>query len=222
MRLRSVIDSIGSIRRAALIQRLKRWSGELHGDRSLAIASADAGAPLAPPESQPSESPMRSGQPAARSRSWFDHATLTRIGVALGVALGLTMFSGSANADVSSSRQFVVTPSECAQYWLIPGGPESPAGWNQLLSFAACVQDATVARIEDEDELEQLVDELQSALDPALQLYIAAVEEGPGPIKIRATLQIAMAEAALITRARTSIPAPLDLRTNAVAAVRYR
>jgi hypothetical protein len=161
-------------------------------------------------------------KPATLSRSWFDRATLARIGFALGAALGFAMFSGSAHADVPPSRQLVVIPSECAQYWSIPGGAESPAGWNQVLSFAACVQDATVAQIEDVDELADLVDELQSALDPALQLYVAAVEQGPGPIKIRATLQIAMAEAALITRARMSIVVPSDLRTSAVAAARYR
>jgi hypothetical protein len=161
-------------------------------------------------------------KPAARSRSWFDHATLARIGVALGAVLGVASLPGTARADVTPSREFVVIASECAQYWSIPGGVESPAGWNQLLSFAACVQDATVARIESADELENLVDELQSALDPALQLYIAAVEEGPGPIKVRATLQIARAEAALITRARASIAVPPDLRTNAVAAAHYR
>jgi hypothetical protein len=143
------------------------------------------------------------------------------IGLALGAALACAMFSGSAHADIPS-RSFVVIPSECAQYWSIPGGPESPAGWNQVLSFAACIQDATVARIEHADELEDLVDELQLALEPALELYVAAVEQGPGPINIRATLQIAMAEAALITRARASIVSPPDLRTNAGAAARYR
>jgi len=89
-------------------------------------------------------------KPAARSRSWFDHATLARIGVALGVVLGVASFPGAARADVTPSRELVVIPSECAKYWSIPGGVESPAGWNQLLSFAACVQDATVARIESE------------------------------------------------------------------------
>jgi hypothetical protein len=161
-------------------------------------------------------------KPAARSHSWFDHAVFARIGFALGVALAFAMFPGPVHADIPPSRQVVVIPSECVPYWSIPGGAESPAGWNQVLSFAACVQDATVARIEDADELEDFVDELQSALDPALELYVAAVEQGPGPIKIRAALQIAMAEAALITRARTSIAVPPDLRTNAVAAARYR
>lgn len=161
-------------------------------------------------------------KPAVLSHSWSDHAALARIGWAIGVALGVAMSAGQAHAGVTPSPQLAVIPSECAPYWSIPGGLESPASWNQLLSFAACVQDATVARIEHVDELEHLVEYLQSALDPTLQIYLAAIEEGPTAIKIRATLQIAMAEAALITRARASIPVPLDLRTNALAAARHR
>lgn len=146
---------------------------------------------------------------------------LARIGVPLGAALACAVVSGPAHAEVPPSRQIVVIPSECAQYWSIPGGAASPAAWDQLLSFAACVQDATIARIEDPAQLEDLVDDLQSALSPALRLYTAAAEQGPGPIKVRAALQLALAEAALITRARASIVAPPDLRTNPVAAARY-
>lgn len=161
-------------------------------------------------------------RPAAHSGSCEGRSTLARIGFALGAALAFAMVSGSAHADIAGSRQLVVIPGECVQFVSIPGGGESPAGWNQVLSFAACIQDATTARIEDADELEDFVDELQSALEPALELYVAAVEQGPGPIKVRAALQIAMAEAALITRARSSIPAPSALRSNADAAARHR
>src|SRR5689334_2770172 len=159
---------------------------------------------------------------AARSRSWFDHAGLARIRFALQAALAIALLSGSAHADAPRPQQLVVIPTECLQYWSIPDSAESPVGWNQVLSFAACIQDATVARIEDANLLETLADEMQLALDPALQLYVAAMEQGPGPIKVRAALQIAMAEAALITRARMSIAAPPDLPTNAVAAARHR
>lgn len=117
---------------------------------------------------------------ANRSPSWFDRAAVARISLALGAALVIAMRSGPAQADEPPSRQIVVIPSECADYWSIPGGARSPAGWNQLLSFAACVQDATVAQIEEVDELAALVEELQTALDPALELYIAAVRQGPG------------------------------------------
>lgn len=164
-------------------------------------------------------------RPAARARSWFDHAAPARIRLALGAALAVALLCGRAHAEVSPSPQLVVIPSECALYWSIPGGAGgagSPVGWYHLLSFAACVQDATIVQVEDTDELEGLVDELQAALDPALRLYMTAVEQGPGPIKVRAALQMAMAEAALIARARMSIVTPWDLRTNAAAAARHR
>jgi hypothetical protein len=137
-------------------------------------------------------------KPAFRSHSWLDHATLARISFGLGATLVFAMFSVSAGADDRlTSHQLVVIPSECVPYWSSPGGIESWAGWNQVLSFAACVQDATVARIEDVDEIEGLVEELQTALDPAVEIYVAAIERGPGPVKVRAALHIAMAEAAL-------------------------
>lgn len=56
---------------------------------------------------------LRTGEiamkPAARSRSCEDRAALARIGVALGAALALAMFSGSAHGDVAGSRQLAVT-----------------------------------------------------------------------------------------------------------------
>lgn len=161
-------------------------------------------------------------KPATRSRSWFDRAALARIGRALGAALAFATVPGLAYGDTAGSRQVVLIPSECVQFEPIPGGGESAAGWNQILSFAACIQDARVARIEDADELEGFVDELQSALEPAFALYVAAVEQAPGPIKVRAALQLAMAEAALLTRARASVATLSDLGARADAASRHR
>lgn len=166
--------------------------------------------------------------PAARSCSRPGHAVLARIAVALGAALTLAALPGTARAQDAPDAQdalpggFIIIPSECAQYWMVPGGVASPAGWNQFLSFTACMQDASIARIDSVDDVARVVDELQSALQPTLQLYIAAMEQGPGPVKIRAALHTAMAEAALMTRARSSIVAPPDLATNLVAAARYR
>lgn len=160
--------------------------------------------------------------PAARSRTRLDRAVLARISVALGAALALATLPATARAQVPQATTFVVIPSECARYWVVPGGIASPAGWNQFLSFTACMQDASIARIASVDDIEPTMDALQSALQPTLQMYIAAMEQAPSPVKIRAALHVAMAEAALITRARSSIAAPPDLATNLVAAARYR
>lgn len=160
---------------------------------------------------------------AVRSRSWLDHAGSARIRVVLGAVLAFGTCTASVRADdVPLSHQPLVIPDECAPYWLMPGGIASPSAWNQILSFAACVQDATVARIEQLDEIEDVVRQLQATLESPLQMYTAAIEQGPGPVKVRAALHVAMAEAALITRARASIAAPADLRTNPEAAARYR
>lgn len=141
----------------------------------------------------------------------------------IGGALAIALLGGRAQADVDrNSRDHELVPARCARYWSIPGGITSPAAWNQALSFAACVQDATVARVDDVDRLPELVDQLEMALMPALQVYTIAIEDGPGPVKVRATLQIAMAQAALITRARSSIVVPPDLATNRASYLRYR
>ena len=160
---------------------------------------------------------------AVRSRSWLDHTGSARIRVVLGAVLAFGMFPASVRADdVPLSRQPLVIPDECAPYWLMPGGIASPSGWDQVLSFAACVQDASVAHIEHLDEIEGVVQQLHAALESPLQMYTAAIEQGPGPVKVRAALHVAMAEAALITRARASIAVPSDLRTNPEAAARHR
>jgi hypothetical protein len=153
----------------------------------------------------------------------MDHATGTRCLQVICGALAIVLLGGRAQAEVDRARHDrPLVPAECARYWLIPDGVTSPAAWNQALSFAACLQDATIARVDDVDRLPDLVDQLEKAFTPALQVYLTVIEDAPGPVKVRATLQIAMAQVALITRARSSIAAPPDLATNPVAYLHYR
>lgn len=160
---------------------------------------------------------------AARWCSWTDRvASAPCIQVIAGV-LAIALLGGRAYADVDRNPgDHALVPAKCARYWSIPGGITSPAAWNQALSFAACVQDATVACVDDVDRLPDLVDQLEMASTPALQVYLAVIEEAPGPMKVRATLQLAMAQVALITRARSSIAVPPDLATNRASYIRYR
>ena len=138
-------------------------------------------------------------------------------------ALAIALLGGRAQADMGQApHDRPLVPAECARYWSIPGGITSPATWNQALSFAACLQDATIACVDDVDRLPDLVDQLEKALVPALQVDLAVIEDAPGPVKVRATLQLAMAQVALITRARSSIAAPPDLATNRASYIRYR
>lgn len=132
--------------------------------------------------------------------------------------------TGPALADGDSDqRQDVVSiPAECAPYWFVPGGDDSPVGWNQVLSFAACVQDASIEQIEDPDQLPDLVEQLTERLSHVMPFYLAALERGPGPIQVRAAYQIGMAHLALLIRARASLIATADMRTSTKAAARYR
>jgi hypothetical protein len=135
-------------------------------------------------------------------------------------ALVLTTASARAEEPAESSTT-VEVPPECEQFGHIPGGAESPVAWSYVLSFAACIQDATIARIERADQLEPLVGELLQALEPALQFYIAAIDQAPGPAKLRAAYQIGLGQLTLITRARASIAVPEHLETDAAAAAYY-
>lgn len=135
-------------------------------------------------------------------------------------ALVLTTASARAEEPAGTSTT-VVVPPECEQFGHIPGGAKSPVAWSYVLSFAACIQDATIARIERVDQLEPLVGELLQALEPALQFYIATIDQAPGPAKLRAAYQIGLGQLTLITRARASIAVPEHLETDAAAAAHY-
>lgn len=102
---------------------------------------------------------------------------------------------------------------ECGQFWSFPGGVSSPAGWDALISFASCTQDRRVYLVEDAGELEGLVNALEDALAPSMQLYAAAIEQGPPDVQLRAAYHVGLAQIAMMTRARASL-ASSDLRTS--------
>lgn len=145
----------------------------------------------------------------------------------LAFALLLTL-SGAAHADEPlDSPELVIVPIECAQYWTIPGGPSSPIAWDTVLSFAACIQDASVFRIEHEEELTAFVQQLQGALHPSLQLYAEVIEHAPDRLKLKAVYFVGLGQVALMTRARrsivsTTLRAPLEALLEPHAKVAYR
>jgi hypothetical protein len=109
----------------------------------------------------------------------------------------------------------------CAAY--VPAKlDQSTRAWNQVLSFAGCMQDNAIARFDTGDDLADGVATLAKQLAPAMALYFAAIQHGPSWVQLRAAYEIGMAHVALVTRARSSIPVPADLRTNPAAARRYR
>ena len=132
----------------------------------------------------------------------------------------MTISAPAIASDDQDVPQLVIIPIECMQFAPIVGDPTSATGWNNVLSFAGCIQDASALRVDRADELDALVEQMEEALEPSLAYYAAAIEYGPGPVKLRAAYQVGSGLVALITRARASIVAPADLAMPATA-VRY-
>lgn len=113
-------------------------------------------------------------------------------------------------------------PAACLPYADTTTDIEEAATWNQILSFAACVQDASLEHIDDAEQLPALIARFELALAPSMALYLAALEHGPTPVQLRAAFQIGMMQISLITRARESLVAPDDRQKNAKSAASYR
>ena len=114
-------------------------------------------------------------------------------------------------------------PMECRRYAWVPADARDDAlAWNQLLSLAACLQDASITPIADPDELPAVFDAYTRALEVPMMIYLSAVESAPGPIQLRAAYQIAMLHVTLIVRMRRSIVAPADVTTDPDAIRRDR
>jgi hypothetical protein len=77
--------------------------------------------------------------------------------------------------------------------------------WNQLLSLAACVQDARIERVDAAEELAPMVDGLTRGLAPSMLIYLDAIEHGPRSVQLRAAYQVGLAHVALVTRARACL-----------------
>lgn len=156
---------------------------------------------------------------AAGSEPPSGRAGAARTRAALAGVVALALSAGAARADeIPRSPTLTIVPAECTPYWSIPGGQHSPAIWGQGMSFAACVQDASVARIERADQLPGFVEQLHAALLPTVEIYVVAIEHGPDPVKVRAAYQLGMVYVALLTRARSAIAAPADPEDEAAAA----
>jgi hypothetical protein len=109
-------------------------------------------------------------------------------------------------------------PARCQIYTQIPADArESGMAWNQLLSFAACVEDTRTV-VGTSDDIGKLVEDMAHALAPSLALYLQAIEKGPAPVQIRAAYHVGMAYLGLVTRARAAIKAPHDLTDEAAMA----
>jgi len=121
------------------------------------------------------------------------------------VVLASTSVARGDGDEQSPDPDRATVPAKCVEYWSIPEGSGEPAAWQAVLSFAACIQDTRTAEVDRADQLEPLLDQLQTAMQPAMTFYLAVIEDAPDPLKLRAAYAIGMAELSLITRARASI-----------------
>jgi hypothetical protein len=139
----------------------------------------------------------------------------------LSTVLVVLVVAASALADDDDDGVLDFSDPRCAVY--VPAKLDQTArSWNQVLSFAGCVQDSAIVRFDAGDDLADGVAKLAKQLAPAMALYFAAIQHGPSSVQLRAAYEVGMAHVALVTRARSSIHPPADLRTNAAAARHYR
>jgi len=113
-----------------------------------------------------------------------------------------------------------VDDERCAAY--VPNElDESMRAWDQVLSFAACIQDSTVAKIGEDEDPSVTVAMLAHRLSPAIALYFASIQHGPSWVQLRAAYEIGLAHVTLVTRARASLPssASVEQRERLEAAV---
>jgi len=138
--------------------------------------------------------------------------------LAIAGLLGTLSVAGVAAADdpedAEDSYAVAAIPAECLPFLAIGDGASAERAWGALLSMAACVQDASVAEVRDPAELAAMVATFARRLQPAMVLYLQAVQRAPEPYPLRAVYQIGLAHVALMVRARSSIVVSADLRPN--------
>jgi hypothetical protein len=97
-----------------------------------------------------------------------------------------------------------VDDSRCAAY--VPAEhDESMRAWDQVLSFAACIQDSSVGKIGADEDPSVAVATLAHKISPTMALYFASIQHGPPWVQVRAAYEIGLAHVALLTRARASL-----------------
>lgn len=119
--------------------------------------------------------------------------------------VAVAALAGAARAEEPGWPEVVSIPAECAQFGVIPGGHDSPLAWDYVVSFASCIQDATIPTVATSEEADLVVDRLQVALVPSVHFFVATVEQAPRSGKLRAAYYIALGQLTLVTRARAAV-----------------
>jgi hypothetical protein len=112
------------------------------------------------------------------------------------VAVATPVLADEDVIDVEDQRCAAYVPAEL---------DDSMRAWDQVLSFTACIQDATIARVAEDEDPSVAVATLAHKLSPAMTLYFASIQHGPPWVQVRAAYEIGLAHVALIVRARASL-----------------
>lgn len=108
-------------------------------------------------------------------------------------------------------------PPPCRQHLAVPAGSASELRvWSQRLSLAACEQGAVAAPAPTSDpaKFRELVESLESAMQPSTAIYRDAMAHGPPQIRMLAAFGAGMTAVNLMVRARSAIPASRDVQHN--------
>ena len=124
------------------------------------------------------------------------------------LALLATSASPSHADDRNADSQLVMIPNQCLQYRSPPASEPEEAVWDRMISFASCIQDASIYSVTRAAMVPALVEKMEEAIMPSFQFYVGVLEHAPEHIKVRAAYALALGEVALITRARMSVQAP--------------
>lgn len=128
---------------------------------------------------------------------------------AVAVHVALVMSVVPARAGATSTIAIPDMPASCRAFAWVPADTVSDSlGWNQLLSLASCVQDASLDRVSSAGELTAMIDRFARQLAVPTTIYLGAIDQAPGPVQIRAAYQLAMAHVVLAVRARSSLTEP--------------
>jgi hypothetical protein len=100
-------------------------------------------------------------------------------------------------------------PAACSQFAPVKKG--HPMYWERQLSRASCLADSTIFLVESPFDVGPMYSDMSFALRPAMEIWLAAIEEGPPIVRLRTAYHVGLAAVAIMTRARSSLVAPAGM-----------
>lgn len=135
------------------------------------------------------------------------------------IVVVIAIVAGTSLADVNTGAREsihrpknavdIAVPVECQQFLAIPADSTSELlPWARRLSIAACRQSIALAPVSDPEQFPALVNRLDDAMAPSIEIYRDAMARGPTEIKILAAFGLGMTNVNIIVRARSAVRVP--------------